>query len=342
MVSTTKVNVKTIFLTLFSIVIALSMAACSSFAPSGPSEDIQRVSKSALLLDTVVTITLYGESDETLIDRCFELCRTYEKIFSRTDQDSELYQLNHTGRLNEASPALLELMQQALYYCQLSGGAFDITLGAISEMYAFSSESPRVPSQAELDEALSHVGYQGISIDGNAITLSDPKSVIDLGAIAKGYIADRLGEFLLENGQESAIINLGGNLLCIGGRPDGSDFLVGIQYPFQDINKTIANISVRDLSVVTSGVYERSFEQDGVFYHHILDPQTGLPYENDLLAVSIVSPRSVDADALSTVCFALGLEEGLALIDSLDGVCAVFVTDDYELHYSNGFAQLLS
>ena len=336
-----KVKSKTIFRAALSLLLALSLTACSApgavFSPNAP----QRVSRSALLLDTVVTITLYGDSDETLIDRCFDLCRDYEAVFSRTDEGSELYALNQTGSL-EASPALLELTEKALYYCRLSGGAFDITMGAVSEMYAFTSDAPRAPSRAELDEALRHVGYQGVEVDGKTITLADPQAVVDLGAIAKGYIADRLGEFLLENGQESALINLGGNVLCVGSKPDGSDFIVGLQYPFEETSKTIAEIRVSGCSVVTSGVYERFFEQDGVFYHHILDPQTGLPYDNGLLAVSIVSPCSVDGDALSTVCFALGLEKGLELINSMENVCAVFVTDDFELHYSEGFEALLA
>lgn len=337
---TEKVKIKTILRAALFLLLALCLAACSAPEPARSPGGSQRVSKTALLLDTSVTITLYGESDGALIDRCFDLCREYEKVFSRTDGDSELCALNQRGSL-EVSPALLGLVEQALYYCRLSGGAFDITLGAVSEMYAFSSDSPRVPSRSELDEALRHVGYQGIEIDGSTVTLSDPQAVIDLGAIAKGYIADRLAEFLLENGQESAVINLGGNVVCVGGKPDGSDFVVGLQYPFEDVTKTIAQIRVSGCSVVTSGVYERSFERDGVFYHHILDPETGLPYDNGLLAVSIVSPRSVDGDALSTVCFALGLEKGLELIDSMEDVCAVFVTDDFELHYSQGFEALL-
>ena len=335
-----KVKIKTIFRVLFFLLLALCLTSCSALSPANSSGATPRTAKSALLLDTVITITLYGETDDSIIDRCFDLCKEYEEIFSRTDADSELYQLNQAGSL-DVSPALLELTEKALDYCRISDGVFDITLGAISEMYAFSSDEHRVPSREELDSALQHVGYEGIEITGSTIRLSDPRAVIDLGAIAKGYIADRLKEFLLENGQKSAVINLGGNVLCVGSKPDGSDFVVGLQYPFEDVSKTIAQIQVSDLSVVTSGVYERSFKQDRVLYHHILNPETGLPYDNGLLSVSIVSPYSVDGDALSTVCFALGLEKGMELIDSMDDIFAVFVTDDFELHYSAGFDALL-
>lgn len=336
----TKNKRKNILKLTFSAMLIFCLTACSFSEVSVPKKGPDRVEKSTLLLDTLVTVTLYGDSDKELIDRCFDLCREYELIFSRTDENSELYALNHSGSM-EVSEPLLELISEALRYCELSGGAFDITLGSVSELYGFSSDSPRVPSQKELSEALKHVGYEGISVDGSTVTLSDPETVIDLGAIAKGYIADRLAEFLIENGQESATINLGGNVLCVGGKPDGSDFVVGIQYPFEDITKTITNVRVSGMSVVTSGIYERSFEQGGVLYHHILDPKTGLPCDNDLLAVSIVSEKSVDGDALSTVCFVLGLEQGLELINSMDGIYAVFVTGDYALHYSDGFEDAL-
>ena len=135
---------------------------------------------------------------------------------------------------------------------------------------------------------------------------------------------------------KSAIINLGGNVLCIGGKPDNSAFKIGIQKPFADRSETIAVMDIRDKSVVSSGIYERCFEQDGILYHHLLNPKTGYPYDNGLIAVTIISDKSVDGDALSTTCFALGLEDGLKFAEK-KGVQAVFITEDYELHYTDGF-----
>lgn len=319
------------------LTIVINLTGCG-LPLSGGAKGRETVQRSGLMLDTVVTVTLYGGGDTQLIDRCFEKCREYELIFSRTDPDSELYRLNR-DRSMEVSAPLLELLETALYYCRLSGGAFDITLGAVSDMYGFSSDSPAVPTDDELAEAMPS-GYECIRIEGSTVTLTDDRAVIDLGAIAKGYIADRLGELLRENGQDSAIISLGGNVLCVGEKPGGEDFAIGIQYPFADYTRTISTVYVKDMSVVTSGIYERSFEYEGELYHHILDAATGRPVQNGLVAVSIVSPLSVDGDALSTVCFALGLEKGLELIDSLDGVYAVFVTDDLQLHPSQGFDRL--
>ena len=186
------------------------------------------------------------------------------------------------------------------------------------------------------------MGFQKVSLDGNRISFSDNGTILDLGAIAKGYIADRLKDFLLEQGVTSATISLGGNILCVGAKPDGSAFKIGIQKPFDEQGQPLLIAEVNDWSVVTSGVYERCFEQDGVFYHHILDPSTGYPCDNGLLSVTILSPASVDGDALSTTCFSLGLDRGMALIDSLENTYAVFITDDYEIHYSAGLTDAIS
>lgn len=319
---------------------AVLAMALALFGCAATQTQPEKHSKTTLALNTAVTITLYGAQDESLIDGCFELCRKYELIFSRTDEQSELYRLNASGDM-AVSDELLGLIKTALYYSELSGGAFDITLGKISDMYAFTSSEHHVPTDAELEALLACTGSDKISIDGSRVTLHGG-AIIDLGAIAKGYIADKLTDYLVENGAESAIIDLGGNIRCVGTKPDGSLFSVGIQYPFEEMKKTIAVVGINDLSVVTSGIYERSFEQDGAFYHHLLSPETGRPCDNNLLAVSIISPRSVDGDALSTTCFVLGLERGLELIESLDGIEAAFVTDDYALYFSSGFEDYIS
>ena len=179
---------------------------------------------------------------------------------------------------------------------------------------------------------VSHINYHSVKVDGNTVTLTDPEAKIDLGGIAKGYIADKLKEYLKNQGVEHALINLGGNMLALGGRPDGSDFRIGIQEPFAADGTVLTNLSISDKSVVSSGNYERYFEKDGIIYHHILDPDTGYPVQNNLYQVTIISDSSVQGDALSTTCYALGLEAGMELIQNTDGVEAVFVTDDLEVH----------
>ena len=179
-----------------------------------------------------------------------------------------------------------------------------------------------------MQEAVKKVDYNTVSLSGNTVTFSDPDTRIDLGAIAKGYIADRIKDYLLSEGIKSAIINLGGNVLCVGKKPNGEDFNIGLQMPFASMEETIGVVNGSDISVVTSGVYERYIEVDGKEYHHILDPNTGYPYDNKILGVSIVSRYSVDGDALSTSCFALGVDKGTELLDSIEGVYGYFILDD--------------
>lgn len=307
-------------------------------------KETEPISKTAFKLNTVVTVTIYDSSDETLLDQALSLCEKYENIFSRTKESSEIYQLNHGTLPQENNTFTLSeeaagLISKGLEYGTLSEGAFDIAIEPLSSMWDFTSDEKTVPEKEALEAALPLVNYKDVTLDGNTLRFANPGMGLDLGAIAKGYIADQMKEFLLSKGVKSAIINLGGNVLCVGSKPDGSPFGIGIQKPFANRSETIASIEISDQSVVSSGIYERFFEKDDVFYHHILNPKTGYPYDNSLVSVTIISDKSVDGDGLSTSCFALGLEKGMELVNSLPSVHAVFITDDYELHYSEGFEQ---
>lgn len=302
------------------------------------------ISATAFKLNTVITVNIYDSKDKQLLDDVMALCDKYEQLFSRTLSSSEIFQLNHQTLKQEdgafiLSPETAQLVSKGLYYGKLSGGAFDITIAPVSSLWDFTSEEKNVPSDEDIKAALSLVNYENVKIDGNKLTFAQEGMGLDLGAIAKGYIADKMKEFLLSKGVKSATINLGGNVLCVGKKPDNTPFRIGIQKPFADRSETIAVIDIEDKSVVSSGVYERYFEKDGVFYHHILNPDTGYPYDNHLVSVTIISDESVDGDGLSTTCFALGLEKGMELINSLPDVHAVFITDDYELHYSEDFQE---
>ena len=289
-------------------------------------------------LDTFIEIKVFNNVEEEVLDHCFDIIASYENRLSRTLAGTEIYELNETGTV-EMEEDVLRLMEKGLYYSQLSDGIFDITVEPVTSLWDFKAETPALPEAGALEEAVKHVDYTKLSIDGNRVTLSDPESGVDLGAIAKGYVADQVKAYLVEQGVNSAIINLGGNVLCIGTKPDGSTFNVGLQYPFGARDDLIAIVRIDDFSVVTSGIDQRNFTLDGKLYHHILNTETGYPCENGLLSVTIISENSVDGDGLSTSCFALGLEKGMELIDSIDGIYAAFVTEDYEIHYSKGFEE---
>ncbi len=299
-----------------------------------------RIEKSSFKLNTIITITLYGSQDSSIIDGAFALCDEYENLLSRTKSSSEIYQLNHSSNNSlVVSDDTLDLLKRGLDYCRISDGAFDISVEPLTSLWNFGSTNQRLPEYEEIKDALTHIGYEGIKIDGNTVTFLNDNMGVDLGAIAKGYIADKIKDYLLERNVTSATINLGGNVLCVGKKPDGSPFRIGIQKPYENRNETVAVMELNDVSVVSSGIYERYFTVDGVQYHHILNPSTGYPYDNNLLSVTIISKESTDGDALSTTCFALGLEKGLELIDSMEDTYAVFITKDDTLHYSNGFLE---
>lgn len=326
------------------VLLTIGIAGCAE-AKSSSQETKDYIRSTSFKLNTVVTITIYDSQDESLLTQCMELCDKYEKIFSRTVSDSELYQLNHrelTPLEDQpdtylVSEELADLLSIGLSYTQKSGEAFDIAIAPLTELWDFTSETPSVPRDSDIQTALTKCGIQGVSVDGQNICLKSGSTAFDLGGIAKGYIADRIKDFLISRGIQSATINLGGNVLCIGTKPDGTPFKIGVQKPFADRNETVAAIDITDKSVVSSGIYERFFEKDGILYHHILNPKTGYPYENDLIAVTIISDKSVDGDALSTTCFALGYEEGMDFIEAIPDTEAIFITNDYELHYTKDF-----
>ncbi len=308
------------------------------FTQLQPSEPI---SKTDLVLNTVATITIYDSTDTALLDECFALCNTYEDIYSATSSKSELYQLNQTfqssvGTSVPISQELLDLIKISLDYALLSNGSFDPTIGVISTMWDFTGESSVPPTKDSVEALLPLVDYAALTLEEGAITNHTLGIQLDLGGIAKGYIADRIADYLVSCGVTSAYINLGGNIVCIGNKVNNQNFQVGVQLPFADSLESVVTLSVQDASVVTCGIYERSYTYEGIFYHHILDPSTGFPYENELLSVTIISPNSVGGDALSTTCYALGALEGIALLDSIPDAYGIFLLADGSTLYSAG------
>lgn len=303
----------------------------------GCSQKQENLSKTDFYFDTVITITLYDSSAQKQLDECFSLADKYEKLLSATVKGSDIWNINHAdGKPVEVSDETAFLLKKAISYSRLSDGAFDITIGKLSSLWDFKSDEHVIPSQKSIDSALKTVGYENIQIEGNTVTLKNPDTQIDLGGIAKGYIADQMKSRLNEQDIYEGVINLGGNVLTIGKKSSGETYKIGIQKPFDTSGSSIASVEITDESLVSSGVYERYFELNKKRYHHILNPATGYPYDNGLLGVTIITSSSADADALSTTCFALGLEDGMKLIENMKNTEAIFITEDYELHKSSG------
>lgn len=316
-----------------TILLSFTLSGCS------PNKNT-RYDKTGTYFDTVITITLYDADQVPLIDNCFEMADHYEKLFSRTIPDSDVSRINAAhGEFVTVDEETIELIEYGLHYCELSEGRFDITIGALSDLWDITNNPGIIPEEEDIQNALNTVGYQNLIIEGDQAALTNGDAKLDLGGIAKGYIADKMKEYLQSEGVTSGMINLGGNVLTIGDKPDGSRYSVAVQKPFDEMNSALAVLQVSDQTVVSSGIYERYFELDDKIYHHILDTTTGYPVENNLLGVTIICDKSVDGDGLSTTCFSLGLEDGMKLIESMDDTEAVFITDDYELHCSSGIGK---
>ena len=286
-------------------------------------------------LDTVITLTAYVESDEVLNDALQE-CGRYEQRLSRTIEGSDVWNLNHAdGQPVTVSDDTIALLTEAKRIGELSGGAFDVSIAPAATLWDFTSGAAVLPDAEALKDAASRVDYRRIAIEGNEVTLP-AGMMIDLGGIAKGYIADKVKDYLAERGVERGIFSFGGNVVALGVKPDGSPWKVGIQ----DIDAPTGNYMMVSLnfggSTVTSGIYERGFDLNGVRYHHILDTATGWPVQNELASVTIFSESSMTGDALATAAFALGSEKGMELIESQENTEAVFISRDRSYAMSSG------
>ena len=303
--------------------------------------ELPKESRVGFYLDTVITLTAYTDRPE-LLEKGLELCGTYEKMLSRTVEGSDVWRINHAeGKTVTVSPETAEILRTAVQVSELSDGAFDVTIAPVSTLWDFTSGEKKIPETDAIAEAAKLVDYREIRIDGNDVTLP-AGMMIDLGGIAKGYIADAVKAKLEADGIDHAILSFGGNIVAIGMKPDGSAWKVGIQ----DIDEPTGKSMMVSLnfggSTVTSGIYERGFTADGVTYHHILSTQTGWPVQNELASVTIFSDSSLWGDALSTAVFALGTEKGARLIENLDGVEALFIARDRSASGTSGLGQYMT
>lgn len=293
--------------------------------------------KSVFALNTYTSVTTYGAGGSTAADAATEKIYAVEEQFSAYLDTSEVAYVNSIGQKDVPIPvsdALFSVLKAALTYSEQTGGRFDITLKPITDLWAFSSANPRVPTEAELAAALARTGCQNVVLDevNKTVTFLKDGMQLDLGGIAKGYAADEVAKTLADSGCDKALVDLGGNILLLGQNNAPWDnfcnnwlsqdinraWRVGIQTPFAPAGSYLAVISIQNVpggwtSVVTSGAYERNFTQDGVLYHHIIDPATGYPYRGVADSVTVIGARSMDADALSTSIFMMDIEAGLAL-----------------------------
>ena len=320
------------FAVLTAAAVLSSVPACSKKNDESP-----YISDTKFLLNTSCTISLYDKQDHAILDQVFRLCAYYDQLFSATNQKSDIYKINHAGgKAVKVSPDTVAVIRHGIGYSRQSGGLFDITVGALTTLWDIEGEHPVVPPENKIKAAMKTISYRNIVIKGNSVALKNPDTRIDLGGVAKGFIADKLKAFLLAKGVQRAIVNLGGNVVVLGSKAPNTPWIVGVQQPFAGKNEDIGYLYVSDKSVVTSGIYERYFIQDGKLYAHILDPRTGYPVENNLNSVTIVSNESKQGDGLAATCFLLGVERATRLVETLPDVDAIFITKDGKIITTKG------
>ena len=306
---------------------------------SAPAEEMQQpVERSLFAMNTYMTFTAYGEDAQAALQEAEECIQQVEGLWSVTDEDSEIYQANHSGgQPVTVSEETAEIISFALEMAQRTGGALDPTIYPVLTAWGFTTDSKQVPSQQQIAQLLEQVGYDRIRLNGSELTVPDGME-LDLGAVGKGYTADLVTEILRRHGVSSALISLGGNIQAIGSRPDGSDWRLGIRAPWESGNLGVLTVS--DAAVVTSGGYENYFDDEqGNIYWHILDPSTGYPADSGLQSVTIVGREGKMCDALSTALFVMGAQSAEQYWRENGGFEMLLVTDSGEILITEGIAE---
>lgn len=293
------------------------------------------------LMGTYVSLQVYDEGKEDVIDEAFARVEELEDKISMIDPDSEVAEISQAAGEHPVaiSEGVYYLIETAAEYSAIPDSGFDYTIGPITNLWRIGFDDARVPEPAEIETTLPLVNQENVELnpEEHSVFLTEPGMEIDLGAIAKGYITDEVAEVFKENDVTTAIMDLGGNIVIMGDSPTREEggFNVGIQDPLADRGNYVGAINLVDKSIVTSGIYERYIEEDGVIYHHLMEPETGYPFDNNLASVTIISEKSIDGDALSTVVFGFGLESGLDYVNNQDDIEAIFITKDREIYMSD-------
>ncbi|MGP5431255.1 FAD:protein FMN transferase [Enterococcus malodoratus] len=327
-------------LVLFFGLIAIILTACGSSQPKineKPYEDKQ------FLMGTYVQIRIYDDGKKSALKPAFNRVKELADKITVNQEGSEIDEINKQAGIKpvKVTNDMYYLLKEAYKYSQDSKGGFDMAIGSITSLWRIGFPDARKPAQSEIDQALKLVNYHDVEFNDTEKTvyLKQAGMKLDLGAIAKGYITDEVVKVLKGNDVTTAIIDLGGNVFVMGHSPRGDqneDWTVGIQDPNQARNVVLGSVPESNMSLVTSGIYERYLEADGKTYHHLFNPKTGYPFDNDIAGVTIVSKKSIDGDGLSTAVFSMGVKDGLKYVEELKDTEAIFVTRDDKVYVTSG------
>lgn len=331
---------KKMLYSLFFICVLL-ISGCSKISGNETSKLLKNpYSKTEFLMGTVVTVKIYDEDKEDILNIAFDRIKDLADKITSEEHDSEVSLINqHAGKESvEVSAEVFQLIHDGKLHSDQSDGLFDISIGPLTMLWHIGFPDARKPIQSEIDAVLPLIDHDNIVLDEakQTVFLTQADMLLDLGAIAKGYITDEAVTVLKEHDVTSAIVDLGGNVFVLGNHPSGEQWNVGIQDPDATRGTTVGTIKQSNHSIVTSGIYERYVEVDGEKYHHLLDPSNGYPFMNDIAGITIITKSSTDADALSTVGFAKGIKDGIKYIEEFTEAEAIFISHDNEVYTTKG------
>lgn len=316
-----------------ALLLVLLLTACGA-APA------QEETTTVFAMDTVMQLSVYGENGQETLEQASAYIRQLESLLSATDPGSEIYAANHAaGKPVPLSDDTAALLRRSLELCRETDGALDLSVYPVIQAWGFPTGRYRVPGAAELSGLLARVDYTQIRLEDHTLTLPVGME-IDLGAVAKGYTGDRLMELFRASGLSSALVSLGGNIQALGAKPDGDPWRIAVLSPAEDGYAGV--LEVEDVAVITSGGYQRYFEQDGQTYWHIIDPDTGRPAKGGLVSVTIISASGVLGDALSTALFVMGKDRAAAFWRERDDFDFVLIGEDGTVTVSEGIADSFS
>ncbi|MEI5993886.1 FAD:protein FMN transferase [Candidatus Enterococcus mansonii] len=292
------------------------------------------------LLGTYVQVRIYDEGKKDVLKKAFDRVKELGDKITVNEKGSEIDAINEQAGIKpvKVSDDIYPLLKRAYEYSQDSSGGFDMAIGPITQLWHIGFSDARKPSQEEINQALKLVDYHKVKLNDQdkTVYLEEKGMQLDLGAIAKGFITDEVVKVLKDNGVTTAIVDLGGNVYVLGHSPRGKDmdWNVGIQDPNKARNTVIGTVKESNKTLVTSGIYERFLEVDGKNYHHLFDPKTGYPFDNDIAGVTVITNESIDGDGLSTAVFSMGVKKGLEYAEGLKDVDVIFVTKEDKVFVS--------
>jgi thiamine biosynthesis lipoprotein len=323
------------------LALGLAIALSSALLQGCSAANGQPMEETRFLLGTVCSIKIYDHQSQEVLTEAFDRVASIEDKMSANKEGTEVAAIaSEAGKgYVKVSDDTYYVIEKGLEYSKKSAGVFDISIGPLVKLWGIGTDAARVPAQEEIDSKKSLVNYRDVLLnkDDKSVMLKQEGMTLDLGGIAKGYAADEAARILRENGVEHAIINLGGNVIAINGNINGNGWNIGIQNPLETRGEIVGSISVTDKTVVTSGIYERYLEVEGVRYHHILNPFTGYPMESGLASVTVITDSSIDADAMTKNLFYRGVEDGLKYLkENNPEVEAIFITKDKKIYVTEG------